>query len=62
MGKIYTPHEAASYLHVRPATIYWLLQTHQIRAFRVGNRWKIPFESLELWMEQQMKKEGDVNG
>lgn len=59
MEEYYTPPQVAKKLHVRPSTIYWLLNTGQMKAFRMGNRWKIPESSVKVWAEQMM--EGELN-
>ena len=60
MEKIYTPHQVAEALHIRPTTVYWLLHTKQMRAYRMATRWKIPESSVEAWMQEQLK--GELNG
>ncbi len=38
--------EACDYLHCGKSTLYKLLQTEQLKAFRINRRWKIPRESI----------------
>lgn len=51
MEKVYTPNEVAKILHIRPATVYMLLQSKQLGSFRVGNRWKIPDYCVEAYVK-----------
>jgi excisionase family DNA binding protein len=52
--KIMTVREVSDYLHVHPITIYRLLKSNQIPAFRVGD-WRFNVEVIDRWRSQQEK-------
>lgn len=53
--KLLTPSEARKLLGLQTATVYMLLETGEIPAFKRGNRWKIPMESIDEWISSQTK-------
>lgn len=42
--------ELSSILSIGRNAAYALLRNKQIKAFRIGNRWKIPRSSIELYI------------
>ena len=45
--------EACEDLHCGRSTVYTLLRTKQLEAFRINRRWKIPKESIFKFIENQ---------
>jgi len=48
---ILTLKEVAEYMRVNTATIYRLVRTGKIPAFRVGNRWRFRKTSIDEWLQ-----------
>lgn len=48
-----TIEDLASMLSIGKNAAYLLLNTKQIKAFRIGRTWKIPKESVELYILKQ---------
>ena len=48
-GVVMTVKELAQYLHVHPSTIYRLLKTSQLPAFRVDSDWRFNVEEVDRW-------------
>ncbi|MBV9180185.1 MAG: helix-turn-helix domain-containing protein [Acidobacteria bacterium] len=46
---IFTLKAAAEYLRVHPSTIYRLLKTKQLPAFKLGRDWRFNRESIDRW-------------
>jgi excisionase family DNA binding protein len=46
---VMTVKELAEYLHVHPSTIYRLLKTSQLPAFKVGSDWRFNVEEIDRW-------------
>ena len=61
MANVLTLEEVASYLRVRPSTIYRLVKKKLLPAFKVGSDWRFNLESIDRWRaeaedsEQEMK-------
>jgi len=51
--RVLTVGEVAKYLRVHQTTIYRLLKTHKLPAFRVGSDWRFNLETIEKWMSQE---------
>jgi excisionase family DNA binding protein len=51
--RVLTVGEVAKYLRVHQTTIYRLLKTHKLPAFRVGSDWRFNLETIEKWMHQE---------
>ncbi|MBI5373828.1 MAG: helix-turn-helix domain-containing protein [Candidatus Schekmanbacteria bacterium] len=47
---ILTLKEVADYMRVNTATIYRLVRSGKIPAFRVGNRWRFRQTSIDEWL------------
>jgi len=41
--------EVATYLRVHPSTIYKLLRTNKIPAFKIGADWRFNLDSIDQW-------------
>jgi excisionase family DNA binding protein len=52
MAKVMTLDEVAQFLHVHPSTVYRLLRTHKIPAFKMGSDWRFNQESIERWIKK----------
>jgi excisionase family DNA binding protein len=46
---VLTVKEVADYLHVHESTIYRLLKSSQLPAFRVGSDWRFNIETIDRW-------------
>jgi excisionase family DNA binding protein len=56
---VLTVAELCSYFKVHPSTIYRLLKTRQLPAFRIGSDWRFNIEEIERWLaEREAKPEG----
>ncbi|RMF92161.1 MAG: DNA-binding protein [Candidatus Schekmanbacteria bacterium] len=53
---ILTLKEVAEYMRVNTATIYRLVRTGKIPAFRVGNRWRFRKTSIDEWLNSSESK------
>jgi excisionase family DNA binding protein len=47
--RILTLPEVAQYLHVHPSTIYRLLKTGRIPAWRIGSDWRFDLAAIDRW-------------
>jgi excisionase family DNA binding protein len=47
--KVLTVGEVADYLRVHRSTIYRLLKSNQLPAFRVGSDWRFNTEAIDQW-------------
>jgi excisionase family DNA binding protein len=52
MVAVKTLDEVAQFLHVHPSTVYRLLKTHKIPAFKVGSDWRFNQDSIERWVKK----------
>ena len=50
MSTIITLEEVAEFLRVHPSTVYRLLRSHSIPAFKLGSDWRFNQESIERWI------------
>ena len=58
-NEILTVEEVADILYVGKNTVYSLLQSGELRAFRIGKSWRIPRFCLEEYIINKSK--GDKN-
>lgn len=58
---IMTVTELADYLRVHQTTIYRLLKTNGIPAFKVGSDWRFHRSAIDKWSRSQ-QKEDDFDG
>jgi excisionase family DNA binding protein len=50
---VLTVNELAIYLRVHPTTIYRLLKSRQLSAFRVGSDWRFRRDTIDEWVRGQ---------
>jgi excisionase family DNA binding protein len=53
---ILTVRELAQCLKVHPSTVYRLLKTGQLPAFRIGSDWRFNVEEIDHWLHEREKK------
>ena len=58
IASVLTVNELSDYLKVHPSTIYRLLKTRQLPAFRIGSDWRFNIEEIERWLVEREKKPG----
>jgi excisionase family DNA binding protein len=49
MAAVLTVKDLSNYLKVHPSTIYRLLKTGQLPAFKVGSDWRFKVEEIDRW-------------
>jgi len=49
--KMLTVADVADFLRVHPNTVYRLLKTRQLPAFRIGSDWRFSRDDVESWMQ-----------
>lgn len=54
MKEILAREEVMEILKVSISTFYKLLQTGELKGFKEGNRYKVPAESIEEYIEKRM--------
>ena len=54
-AEIMTLEEVAAYLRCSPVTVYRLLKNGELRAFKVGNFWRVSRSSFDAWMVEKVK-------
>lgn len=52
MDTIMTIDEVARFMRLHRTTIYRLLRTNDIPAFRVGKTWRFSLKAVEEWMKK----------
>ena len=55
-AQVLTVTEIAAYLRVHPSTVYKMLKTNQLPAFRIGSDWRFNLETIERWRIEREKK------
>ncbi|MBV8359892.1 MAG: helix-turn-helix domain-containing protein [Deltaproteobacteria bacterium] len=55
---VLTVRDLSSYLRVHPSTIYRLLKTGQLPAFKVGSDWRFNVEEIDRWRVEREKMPG----
>jgi excisionase family DNA binding protein len=53
---VLTVRDLSNYLRIHPSTVYRLLKTGQLPAFRVGSDWRFNVEEIDLWRVEREKK------
>ncbi|MBR2284697.1 MAG: helix-turn-helix domain-containing protein [Ruminococcus sp.] len=48
--------EVMEYLNIGKNTMYGLLKSGELNAFKIGKVWKIPRKSVEEYVEKALKK------
>lgn len=51
---ILTPDEVMGLLNIGKNAIYKLLESGELKAFKIGRNWKIPRKSLEKYIDNQI--------
>ena len=49
--KVLTATELSDYLHVHRSTIYRLLKTGELPAFKIGSDWRFNIEAIHEWRQ-----------
>ena len=52
-GRVLTVNELADFLRVHRSTVYRLLKTKSLPAFRVGSDWRFNSETVNEWMNRK---------
>ena len=58
IAPVLTVRGLSNYLKVSPSTIYRLIKTGQLPAFRVGSDWRFNVEEIDRWRVEREKKPG----
>jgi len=53
---VLTVRDLCNYLRVHPSTIYRLLKTKRLPAFRIGSDWRFNVEEIDRWRAEQEVK------
>jgi len=48
--------DLSNYLKLSPSTVYRLLKTGQLPAFRIGSDWRFNVEEIDRWRVEREKK------
>lgn len=51
--RVLTARQLADYLRVHPSTVYRLLRTNQLPAFRIGSDWRFNIETIDQWCRRE---------
>ena len=52
---ILTPEEVMEYLNIGKNSVYALLNSGELKGFRIGRNWKIPRKSLDSYVDKNME-------
>ena len=52
--------EIARFLRIHPTTIYRLIKSKKIPAFRVGSEWRFDRKEIDRWIEMQQNRAPDA--
>jgi excisionase family DNA binding protein len=55
---VLTVRDLSDYLRVHPSTVYRLLKTGQLPAFKVGSDWRFNVEEIDRWRVDREKNPG----
>ena len=58
---VLTAYEAMDYLGVGENTIYKLLNSGELGAFRIGKTWKIPQKEIDKYIDKSVKRNTAAN-
>ena len=59
-NEILTIEEVASYLRLKPQTIYKWAQEKRIPAAKLGKEWRFRRSVIDRWLDDQMFEDGSV--
>ena len=54
--KLLTTTEAFEYLNINRVTLYTLIKTERLPAYKVGRIWRFKKERLDKWLDEQEGK------
>ncbi len=55
-SRVMTVNELADFLRVHRSTVYRLLKTNSLPAFRVGSDWRFNTETVNEWMNRKQAR------
>jgi excisionase family DNA binding protein len=55
---VLTVRDLSNYLRIHPSTVYRLLKTGQLPAFKVGSDWRFNVEEIDRWRVDREKNPG----
>jgi len=55
---VLTVRDLSNYLRIHPSTVYRLLKTGQLPAFKVGSDWRFNIEEIDRWRVEREKNPG----
>ena len=58
--RFYSPSEVRQILGIRQQSVYMLLESKMIPAFKIGTRWKIPKDLFDRWVEERAMTHGEI--
>ena len=53
--EILTPEDVMEYLYIGRNAVYKLLNSGELKAFRVGRNWKIPKKALDEYIDSNIR-------
>lgn len=53
--EILTPEDVMDYLYIGRNAVYKLLNSGELKAFRVGRNWKIPKKALDEYIDSNIR-------
>ena len=56
IAPVLTVRDLSNYLRIHPSTVYRLLKTGQLPAFRVGSDWRFNREEIDRWRFEREKQ------
>ena len=57
--QVMTVKDVADYLDVHPMTIYKYVKDGRIPAFKIGDSWRIRRDSIQKWIKDSEKRNGE---
>ena len=58
LGEILTPDEVAEYLKVSKKTVYKIVRSGALPAFKAGKHWRVRSADLGAWIARRSKESG----
>lgn len=53
-NEILTPEDVMEYLDIGKNAVYSLLSSGDLKAFKIGRKWKIPRKELDAYIDRQV--------